>query len=236
MCRTQQESAGQLAGSRSPDNTVSSYSYDRSGNILSKDGRSHLNRGWQISRITDSSGNITRDFEYRADGYLTKELDGSGQAVRTMNYDSLGRMTNLNSTTFAYDSNGRMIKATSGDGSVTYYPSESYEVTVRGPTTTRTAYLVHQNRRASISTVVVSDRSQTSVSYYHSNHLGSIVAVSDGTGDIVTTYSYDDFGAVTVNGPDNSRYKYSGKEAFEGLYYFGARFYDPMVHILHSIC
>jgi YD repeat-containing protein len=140
-------------------------------------------------------------------------------------------MISVNSTTFVYDSRGRIIKATSGDGTVTYYPSECYEVSTQGGTTTRTAYLIHQNRRASISSVIDSEKaSQTSVLYYHHDHLGSTVAVSDGDGEIVTRYWYDDFGKVTrMEGRDSSRYKYSGKEAIEGLYYFGARFYDPTV-------
>lgn len=149
-----------------------------------------------------------------------------------MTYDSLGRMTGIESTKFVYDSKGRMVKATTGD-SVTYYPSTSYEVTVRGNTTTQTAYLVYQSRRASISTNVTSGKlGEPSVLYYHGDHLGSVVAVSDGNGKILTTYSYDDFGVATVEtGSDISRYKYSGKEAFEGLYYFGARFYSPVVCI-----
>ena len=150
-----------------------------------------------------------------------------------MTYDSLGRLTRLNSKTFVYDFQGRLVKAASDDGTVTYYPSESYEVTVEGSTTTRTAYLVHEHRRASISTIMDSEKlSETSVFYYHGDHLGSVVAVSDADGNIVTTYSYDDFGTVKCTSTeerDVSRYKYSGKEMFEGLYYFGARFYDPVV-------
>ena len=66
--------------------------------------------------------------------------------------------------------------------------------------------------------------------YYHGDHLGSVIAVSDENGEILMTYSYDDYGAITgKTGSYDSRYKYNGKEMFEGLYYFGARFYDPVV-------
>lgn len=107
-----------------------------------------------------------------------------------MTYDSLGRLTRLNSKTFVYDFQGRLVKAVSDDGTVIYYPSESYEVTVQGSTTTQVAYLVHQHRRASICTVMDSEKlSETSVLYYNGDHFGSVVAVSDADGNIVTPYS-----------------------------------------------
>jgi hypothetical protein len=235
---------GQLKRSQSGQMPSIEYEYDKSGNILSKGGDSFVNKGWQLTSVADSSDNAISSFEYTADGHLSKEMNNSNEVVRTMTYDSLSRMTSINSTKFVYDSKGRMIKADRGD-SVTYYPSPSYEVTVKGNTRTETSYLVHQSRRASISTTIVSGNSnEPSVLYYHGDHLSSVVAVSDGSGVIVTRYSYNDHGVAKVeSGSDISRYKYSGKEEFEGLYYFGGRFYDPMVRIIlfkahryHSLC
>jgi hypothetical protein len=40
--------------------------------------------------------------------------------------------------------------------------------------------------------------------YYHFDGLGSVVALSDVTGDIVERYSYDVFGAVTIRDSNNS--------------------------------
>ncbi|KAK7452669.1 hypothetical protein VKT23_012067 [Stygiomarasmius scandens] len=228
--------AGHLIRAQIPGEAQGSYDYDQCGNIASKDGNSYVNQGWQLASINDSStGTLRRSFTYSPDGHLTTEKNGDGTTVRTMAYDSDGRMTSLNGAGFVYNFKGRIIKATSSsDGSVTYYPSESYEVTIgadeKNKTETRTSYLVHQRRRASITTIVdasSSEKASSSVHYYHNDHLGSIVAVSDDTGEIVTNYSYDAFGTVTVDGPDISRYKYGGKEMFDGMYYFGARFYDP---------
>ncbi len=215
-----------------PSGGSSTYSYDLSGNILRKDGKSYDNDGWQLVSITDQLGQLSRSFEYTSDGHLMKEKDGAGNTVRDMSYDALGRMTEINFLQFAYDYKGRMVKATSADGSSTYYPTEYYEHTLQGNTTTQTAYLLDQHRCASVTTVIDSEKAkQTSTKYYHTDHLGSVVVVTDENGNIVTTYSYDDFGQVTMEGPDSSRYKYSGKELFDGLYYFGARFYDPTVRM-----
>ena len=222
---------GQLTQSQSSHTLASiKYKYDKSGNILSKGGMAFVNKGWQLTSITDSSKEVISSFEYTVDGHLAKEKNGSGDVVHTMSYDALGQMTGLNSTKFVYDSRGRMVKADAGV-SVTYYPTTNYEVTVQGDTTTQTSYLFHQSRRASISTDITNGKSSDPVvRYYHGDHLGSVIAVSDGNGEILTTYSYDDYGVFTLESGDNiSRYKYSGKEEFEGLYYFGARFYDPRV-------
>lgn len=145
-----------------------------------------------------------------------------------MGYDTLGRMTSLNTNRiFVYDSDGRMVKATAPDGTITYYPSENYEVTVKGGIETHTSYLIHQTRHASITTET---GKEPSALYYQYDHLASVVAVFDTNGTVATEYSYDEFGATTVTrGEDISRYKFSGKEEFDGLYYFGARFYDPAV-------
>lgn len=206
-----------------------------------------------MGSINSSSNEVLSTFEYTKDGYLATEKDGSGDVVRTMTYDSFGRMTCINSTTFLYDSKGRMVKAATDD-STTYYPSERYEVRVQATgsqsdsdaksnsdsassTTTQIAYLVYQGRRASISTSTdASGKSSQSSRYHHVDHLGSVIAVSDESGTILTTYSYDDFGTATLtSGSDISFYKYSGKELFEGLYYYGARFYDPTVCIVVRI-
>jgi YD repeat-containing protein len=175
-------------------------------------------------------------FEYSADGHRTKELNSKGQTVRTMGYDTLGRMTSLDTTslntkrTFVYDSDGRMVKATAPDGTVTYYISENYEVTVKEGIHTQTSYLNYQTRHASITTET---GKKPSALYYQYDHLASVVAVFDASGTVATEYSYDEFGATTVTrGEDISRYKFSGKEEFDGLYYFGARFYDPAVRFV----
>jgi RHS repeat-associated protein len=68
--------------------------------------------------------------------------------------------------------------------------------------------------------------------YLHQDLLGSTVLVTDPAGSVVTSVSYLPYGQVDgprSSGPDIFRAKYSGNEWDEslGLYYFGARYYDP---------
>lgn len=64
--------------------------------------------------------------------------------------------------------------------------------------------------------------------FYHNDRLGSPRVITDSKGGIVWISDYEDFGKP-VNEKGESDYKYTGKELDEntGLYYYGARYYDP---------
>ena len=65
--------------------------------------------------------------------------------------------------------------------------------------------------------------------YYHADGLGSIVAVTNASGTVAQTYSYDSFGNITISGSIAQPYTYTAREydAETGLYYYRARYYDP---------
>ena len=77
---------------------------------------------------------------------------------------------------------------------------------------------------------MVGDEPNLRTYYYHTDHLGSIRAVSNSNGNIVGLYTYDPFGNVIqeVSYPDADRLRFTGKRLdATGLYYFNARYYDP---------
>ncbi len=65
--------------------------------------------------------------------------------------------------------------------------------------------------------------------YYHTDHLGSTRLVTDDNRNIVLATAYHPFGDTsTEEGSEN--YLFNGKEKdATGLYYYGARYYDPDV-------
>ncbi|HOW36576.1 MAG TPA: SpvB/TcaC N-terminal domain-containing protein [Candidatus Omnitrophota bacterium] len=68
------------------------------------------------------------------------------------------------------------------------------------------------------------------VLYYHGNHLGSTDVVTNAAGEQVVHYEYEPYGVVTVaQGSDVSEFKFTGKPLDDetGLYYYGARYYNP---------
>ena len=78
--------------------------------------------------------------------------------------------------------------------------------------------------------------------YYHKDHLGSSVCITDSTGQIIQHVEYIPYGEVFIEerNPQSSYatpYKFNGKELDEetGLYYYGARYYDPRLSLWMSV-
>ena len=79
-----------------------------------------------------------------------------------------------------------------------------------------------------------------SVFYYHRDHLGSTMSVTDQSGNIVQQVEYTPWGEVFLEKRNGSYfyspYLFNGKELDEetGLYYYGARYYDPRLSVWYS--
>jgi RHS repeat-associated protein len=60
--------------------------------------------------------------------------------------------------------------------------------------------------------------------------LGSTLALADALGAVSTEYTYEPFGVTTANGASSvNSFQFTGREADgTGLYYYRARYYDPM--------
>ena len=76
--------------------------------------------------------------------------------------------------------------------------------------------------------------------FYHPDHLGSTSYVTDATGEVYQHLEYFAFGETFVEEHSNTErtpYLFSGKELDEetGLYYFGARYYDPRTSIWQNV-
>ncbi len=67
--------------------------------------------------------------------------------------------------------------------------------------------------------------------YFHNNPIGSASLLTDDEGFLLQEYHYSPFGSIIfARGADGNRYRFAGKEydIETGLYYFGARYYDPL--------
>ncbi|MFX0198183.1 MAG: RHS repeat-associated core domain-containing protein [Candidatus Hodarchaeota archaeon] len=71
------------------------------------------------------------------------------------------------------------------------------------------------------------------VYYYHYDALGSVVALSDSSGDSCQSYEYSVFGQVAASDPDfkANPYMFTGRrfDYETGLYYYRARYYNPYI-------
>src|SRR5208282_2035738 len=161
---------------------------------------------------------------------------------------------------YTYDSHNRMVEAeeysNSGLASAQYEETYTYnvlgdrvkEVDTNFVTTTITQFVYDRGN-------VLADLSSTgtvqsrymwgdqadqilarvdaggAVAWYLTDHLGSVRNVTDATGAIAGTITYDAFGNITSDstGTFGGRYKYTGKEfdTATGLQYNVNRYYDP---------
>lgn len=155
----------------------------------------------------DNNGNLT------SDGTITYVWDArnrliaiSGGATANFNYDALGRRTSKTingvNTQFAYDGNDIVVEINSGTVGANYL------------------------RSLKIDEPFIRQASPGN-EYYHTDALGSILALSNMQGGSATTHSYEPFGKTTITGLSPNSFQYTGRENDgTGLYYYRARYYS----------
>ena len=70
------------------------------------------------------------------------------------------------------------------------------------------------------------------VQVYHTDGLGSVRAITDGSGNVIATLQTDEFGIPTqTQGTSTQPFQYTGqqRDAESGLYDLRARMYDPSI-------
>jgi RHS repeat-associated protein len=156
----------------------------------------------------DANGNLT------SDGTNTYVWDArnrlvamSGGATATFNYDALGRRTSktINSVVSQFVYDGNDITAEIGGGAV------------------GASYL----RSLNVDEPFIRQTS-TGNEHYHTDALGSSLALSNVSGASATTYAYEPFGKMTVTGTSSNPFQFTRRENDgTGLYYYRARWYSP---------
>jgi len=121
---------------------------------------------------------------------------------------------------FIYDGDGGRVKKISPNSTTTYIGS-LYEVTDGAA---KKHIFAGSNRVASVDS--------QNIHYFHGDHLGSSNVITDETGKRVSLTEYTPYGLTAIQkDSDVTNYKFTGKEldSATGLYYYGARYYDPEI-------
>ncbi|WP_455077997.1 RHS repeat-associated core domain-containing protein [Prevotella histicola] len=87
---------------------------------------------------------------------------------------------------------------------------------------------------------IPNDTTKEETFFYHSDHLGSTSYITDDRANITQYDAYLPYGELLVDEHSSSEelpYKFNGKEMDEetGLYYYGARYMDPMASIWYGV-
>jgi len=87
--------------------------------------------------------------------------------------------------------------------------------------------------------IIIIGSSGESLYYYHPDHLGSASVITDGSGNLREHIEYFAFGETWVQEGASKKtpFMYTGKELDQetGLYYYGARYYDPRTSVWQSV-
>ena len=179
-------------------------------------------------------------FAHDAEGNLTSD------GLRTCQYDAAGRLTNVveiaggaRLLSLRYDGLGRRVEAWRQNGQIeryVYVPGTFLvlavldetngvkEILTRGPDLSGTL-----DGAGGIGGLLATT-SGTNTHYLHSDGLGNVILVTDGSGNNVAEYEYTPFGEeLSRSGTYDSRFRFSTKERDPetGFYDFGYRVYAP---------
>lgn len=161
----------------------------------------------------DLNGNLTSDgnstYSYDVENRLTS---ATGAKSATLKYDPLGhlyRTTGTISTDFIY----------SGDSLVAEYQN--------GVMTKR--YVFGAGTDKPLVSYSGATISSTNRQFIHGNHQGSVIAITDEPGNVVSTNTYDAYGVPGVS--NQGRFAYTGQTYLPevGMYYYKARIYYPQI-------
>ncbi len=198
---------------------VTSTSYNVANQMLTFNAQTpnitHDNNG-NMTSIMNTCGltTYTWDVRNRLIGISGYKPDCTSLTA-SFKYDALGRriektiISTTNSTTTDYLYDGKDIVQEIGNG----LPSVNY---------IRTLNIDEPMARIELAT--------NKTRYYHTDALGSVLGLTNESGQEVTQYAYDAFGQVSVSGSEASDnpFQYTGRENDgTGLYYYRARYYNP---------
>ena len=206
-----------------PWGTVS-YGYDAVGNRLSKavQGSSTVSYTYDsMDKLTSATG---MGFDWDSNGNMLYRDDGVYEWNYT--YDPMNMLKTVTkddvlSARYTYDAGGRRVQSwDTVDGSTDYVHSGLNIIDeISSETHEKHVYAGGMH---------ISSNTTGTIEYYHVDHLGSTRLKTAENGSAIYESNYEPFGPGI--GEDGSEdYRYTGKhEDPSGLYYFGARYYDPL--------
>ncbi len=202
------------------------YVYDAIGNILSKAGITYsYNDAMHPSFVTGRSDGKT----YTADAN-GNTASGGGRSFSWTPDNRVGSVTmNSSTTSMDYDYTGARVKK-DGPLGVTIYPFPGYEVDPNG-----TKIKFFKSGNETLASKQWKTTGEKIKYFYHNDHLGGVKIITDDVGAHngarQQINEYDPWGKVSRNEGINAEAerRFTGQilDAESGLYYYGARYYDP---------
>jgi RHS repeat-associated protein len=227
------------------------YSYDATGN--------RNNGSWTVGTGNQLTSDGTWNYSYDAEGNLTKKSKGASAETWTYGYDNQNELvwaedratdggTLLARTDYKYDPYGsRLQKAVDSNGDGVVDTTERYALDGWDPakpaavgtenwdvwadldgSSSLTTRYVHGD---AVDQLFARIGSTGTAAWILTDHLGSVVGVTDGSGVLKDKLAYDGFGNITSESDATwgGHYKWTGRQldTETQLQYNRRRYYDP---------
>jgi RHS repeat-associated protein len=240
--------------SKTDNGTATSYGYDATNELTSAGGVTYgydLAGNRTMTGYTTGTGNqMTNDgtwtYTYDAEGNVAQKSSGGPNGdTWKYTYDNQNHMTSAVETantggttlvyaTYTYDAFGNLVEEDvwtqqSGSTTVTRYGSDGSNTwaDLNGSNALQTRYLSGDN----VDQVFAQVSAAGAAAWYLTDNQGSVRNVTNASGTLQDTVTYDAFGSVTYesNPVSGDQMKYAGGQAdgATGLDHFGQRWYDP---------
>jgi RHS repeat-associated protein len=205
---------------------VLQYGYDSVGNrIWAKQGSTNTTYTYGSYNRLISVGSVS--YTYDNNGNL--RTTSTGGTTTTYNYEFENRLANITQAgstlgKYIYSPLGARIQKTEGSITTVYLNQRTnvlYEKQTAGGSTTND-YVYDMG-------LLIAKVSGGVIFYFHADTLGSIRLVTSGARTSFSS-NYQPFGSQYGSSGTDPTYKYAGKplDGATGLYYYGARYYDPI--------
>jgi RHS repeat-associated protein len=167
-------------------------------------------------------------YAYDANGNTLSDSSGKQYSWDFENRLTSATVPGTGTTTFRYDPFGRRVQKSGPLGTTNYLydgPNAMEELDGAGNVLARYTH----------GTVVdepLAELRSGATSYYHADNLGSVTSLTDSTGTVANTYTYDGYGKVSAStGTLSNPFRFNGHE-FDSetqLHFYRARYYDQSV-------
>jgi RHS repeat-associated protein len=204
------------------------YGYDTNGNLSSKAGLTlYYNNTDHDHAVSSTSGSNSWSFTYDANGnMITGNQSGNNL---TYNYNAENQLVSVSygQTAYTYDGDGNLVVMTDNNGVKTVRIGSYYEVVNPGASSTVRSYYFLGGVR------VAMRMNDGSVTYFHTDHLGSVSAATNSSGSLLYTALYKPWGESRYQSTaPNTDYLYTGQKNVStiGLYFYNARWFSSYLN------
>jgi RHS repeat-associated protein len=223
----------QLTGVTQGTSTTESYTYDPVGNRLSSLGVSPYS--YNSSNELTSTPSAT--YTYDKNGSMLTKTDATGTTQYSWDYYT-GRLNSVTlpgsggTVSFKYDPFGRRFQKSFTQGSTTTTTNYLYDGNNLLETVGSNGSLIARYVEGQTVDEPIAQSSSTGTSYYDIDALSSVTSLSNSSGAISSTNTYDSFGNLGASTDTNTNpFRYTGRELDPetGLNFYRARYYDSSI-------